>query len=90
MSKNSSKSVAEIRINSKTPKKQVFDMSTAFLKKFIFGNKNRLGGGGLKKSKKLFAPLGWGGQVHTDLVKNDASIICNSIFLNLGITAVKF
>ncbi len=30
-------------------------MSTAFLKKFIFGNKNRLGG---VRSKKLFGRLG--------------------------------
>ncbi len=44
LSENSSNSVVEIRINSKTPKKQVFGMFTASLKKFIFGNKNRLGG----------------------------------------------
>ncbi len=47
MSENSSKSVAEILKNSKSPKNQVFDMHTAFLKKCIFGNKNRLGVGGL-------------------------------------------
>ncbi len=40
LSENSSKSVAEILKKSKTPKKQVFDMHTAFLKKYIFGNKN--------------------------------------------------
>ncbi len=77
MAGNSSKSVPEIL---KTPN-NVFDVSTAFLKKHIFGNKNRLGRG----SKNLFVWLGGGGlkiycsprgggQVHTDLVKNDASI----------------
>ncbi len=67
MSENSSKSVAEIHQNSKNPKKQVFDMSTAFLKKFIFGNKNRPDGGVGKfiwstrgEAKHLFGRLGGG------------------------------
>ncbi len=36
LSENSSKSVEEILKNSKNTKKHVFDMPTAFLKKFIF------------------------------------------------------
>ncbi len=66
--------VAEILKNSNTSKKHIFDRSTAFLKQYIFGNKNvygRLDGG----SKILFAPLGDGMDQMPELVKTDASII---------------
>ncbi len=78
MSEIPSKLVAEILKNSNTPKKHIFDRSTAFLKQYIFGNKNlygRLCGG----SKNVFGGEVWG-QV-PELVKNDASIIHTNYIL---------